>query len=77
MIQVRIPSVHGAYGQKEYMGQTVRNYVQDDDLPYYQSALLPSMPSEGQVAVVATLDEGKSNFLVIGLMGASYTIGGT
>ena len=72
MVRVRIPSIHGAYKQSEYRGQVIRNYVLDEDLPYYPSLLLPRLPNEGDVVAVASLDTGNRNFLVLGLTGASY-----
>ena len=77
MIQVRIPSVHGAYDKSAYRGKTVRNYVEDQDLPWYPSMLLPHMPSEGDVVAVASLNDGMSDFLVLGLTGGSYNSGAT
>lgn len=68
-IQVRIPSVHGPYRQESTRGV----YVQDKDLPWITSVLLPSMPSEGDVVALATTNPGKSsNFVVIGLTGGNY-----
>ena len=32
-IQVRIPSIHGAYKQSNYQGKTIRNYT--DDIRHY------------------------------------------
>lgn len=73
MIQVRIPSIHGPYKQTEYKGKSGYAYTRDEDLPYYQSLLLPHLPTEGEVVAVASLDKGLSNFIVIGLTGGSYT----
>lgn len=73
MIKVRIPSIHGPYKQTEYRGQSGYVYTRDEDLPYYQSLLLPHLPTEGEVVAVASLDSGLSNFIVIGLTGGSYT----
>lgn len=73
MIQVRIPSIHGPYKQTEYKGKSGYVYMRDEDLPYYQSLLLPHLPTEGEVVAVASLDKGLSNFIVIGLTGGSYT----
>ena len=72
MIQCRIPSIHGAYHQKDYNGKTPRNYVSDDGLPWYPSVLLPHLPNEGEVVVLASLDDAISNMIVIGLTGGSY-----
>lgn len=76
-IRVRIPSVHGAYKQGNYQGKTVRNYVLDKDLPWYPSLLLPHLPHEGEVVAVQSLNNGNSEFLVIGLTGGSYQSGAT
>lgn len=72
MIRVRIPSIHGPMDQREYDGKQVRNYVRDQDLPYYPSLLLPHLPNEGEVVAVASMNETSSNFIVIGLTGGSY-----
>ena len=68
-IQVRIPSAHGPYRQQVTKGI----YVQDKDLPWLTSLLLPSMPSEGDVVVLASVNNSKSSdFVVIGLTGGNY-----
>lgn len=73
-IKVRIPLIHGAYAQTEYQGKPVRNYVRDDDLPYYPSLLLPHLPNEGEVVALASTDTSSNNLIVIGLTGGSrYT----
>lgn len=77
MIQVRIPSVHGAYNQSNYRGQTVRNYTRDDDLPWYPSLLLPHLPNEGEVVAVSSINNANNEFIVIGLTGGSYYSGVT
>jgi hypothetical protein len=77
MVKVRIPSVHGAYDKSSYNGKPIRNYVSDDDLPWIPSLLLPHLPSEGDVVAIATLDNGNSNFLVLGLTGGSWNSGAT
>jgi len=71
MVKCRIPSVHGPLSEKEYRGQAVRNYVRDENLPYCQSLLLPYEPKVDEVVAVASLDDGKSTFIVIGLTGGS------
>lgn len=71
-IKVRIPSVHGPYSQFDYGGRPIRNYVADDDLPWYPSMLLPHMPQEGEIVVISSLDSGNSEFIVLGLTGGSY-----
>jgi hypothetical protein len=71
-IQVRIPSVHGPYSQKEYKGSTVRNYTLDKDLPYYTSLLLDRLPNEGDVVALISTNSSNTEFLVIGLTGGSY-----
>lgn len=77
MVKVRIPSIHGPYKQADAKGQTIRNYVPDSDLPYYQSLLLPHYPKEGDVvALLNTKDTGNNtDFIIVGLTGASYTSG--
>ena len=50
-IQVRIPTIHGPMDTKEYRGLVARNYVRDEDLPYYSSLLLPHLPAEGEVVI--------------------------
>lgn len=74
-VKVRIPSIHGPYSTKEYRGQHVRNYVQDADLPYYPSLLLPYDPKEGDVVAVSFTSSTSSDFLVLGLTGGSYLSG--
>jgi len=74
-IQVRIPSIHGPYKQSDYKGKAVRNYVKDEDLPFYPSLLLPHLPHNGDVVAVTALDKGNTSFLVVGLMGSSYQQG--
>lgn len=71
-IQVRIPSVHGPMKQRAYQGQAVRNYVRDDQLPFYPSLLLPHLPTEGEVVALAATNTSTSDFIVIGLTGGSY-----
>ncbi len=76
-IQVRIPSIHGPYRQLNAKGMTLRNYVNDQDLPWYPSILLQHLPHDGEVVAIATMDEGKNNWLVLGLTGATYQTGNT
>lgn len=77
MVQVRIPSIHGAYKQSDYRGQSIKNYTLDNDLPYYQSLLLPHLPNEGEVVALLSINDSKSNLIVIGLTGGSYNSGKT
>ena len=72
LIRTRIPNVHGAYQLSDYKGKVPRNYVKDENLPYYPSLLLPHLPSEGEVVVLSTMNESTSAFLIIGLNGGSY-----
>lgn len=76
-IRVRIPSIHGPYRQQDAGGKTVRNYVQDSDLPYYQSIILPRTPRDGDVVVLASMNnsESKPDFMVVGTTGSSYNSG--
>lgn len=68
-IKVRIPSAHGPYKQQS----TKATYTRDQDLPWLTSALLPSMPSEGDVVILQSINESKSSeFMVIGLTGGNY-----
>lgn len=75
-IQVRIPSTHGAYLLSDYQGKRVRNYVADEDLPYFPSLVLPKTPTEGEVVVLQSLNDTSSSWIVIGITGGSY-YGGT
>lgn len=74
LIRVRIPNVHGPYRKEDAKGQILRNYVEDADLPYYQSLILPHQPNDGDVVALVNLSNSNTNanFLVIGLTGASY-----
>lgn len=76
-IRVRIPSIHGPYKQTDAKGQTIRNYVKDSDLPYYQSLLLPQYPKEGDVVALVNTKDNSNNtdFIIIGLTGSSYISG--
>ena len=74
-IQVRIPSVHGAYLLSDYQGKRVHNYVEDENLPYYPSLLLPSPPGDGEVVVLESLNSSSSSWLVIGMTGGAYGAG--
>lgn len=77
MVQVRIPSIHGPYKQTNANGKTIRNYVVDTDLPWYQSLLLPHLPNEGEVVALLSTDTGYNQLIVIGLTGGSYYSGVT
>lgn len=72
MVKVRIPSIHGPMTQKESKGAVVRNYVKDDDLPYYPSLLLPHLPADGEVVALTSKNDKTTEFIVIGLTGGSY-----
>lgn len=74
-IQVRIPSVHGAFHKSDYLGRTIRNYVEDKDLPWVESVLLPQLPNDGDVVVVAGLNASMNDFIVLGITGANYDSG--
>lgn len=71
-IQVRIPNIHGPYKIADANGQTIRNYVSDKDLPYYQSLLLPHLPTEGEIVALQSINDSNNEFIVLGLTGASY-----
>lgn len=71
-IKVRIPNIHGPYRQQSTKG----TYTQDKDLPWITSALLPTLPVEGDVVMMQTVNESKSaEFVVIGLTGGNYNNG--
>ena len=72
MIQVRIPSIHGPMSKYEYNGKSVRNYTDDIDLPWYQSVLMPHIPTEGEVVVLMSTNSKNTEFFVIGITGGSY-----
>lgn len=73
-LQVRIPSIHGPYKQSDSKGKTVHNYVKDEDLPWYSSLMLPRIPNDGEIVALLNTNNSDVNtdFLVIGLTGASY-----
>ena len=75
MVQTRIPNIHGPYRVADYKGKTIRNYTQDQDLPWYPSLILPHLPGDGDIVAVESLDGTSSNFLIIGLTGGSYRLG--
>lgn len=74
-IQVRIPSIHGPYSLTDGNGKIVRNYTRDNDLPYYDSILLPHLPNPGDVVALMGTSNSMNNLLVIGLTGGSYITG--
>lgn len=77
MVKVRVPSIHGPYKQSDAGGKTIRNYVKDSDLPVYPSVILPYEPKDGDIVVLANHNNSDTNtdFIVIGLTGASYETG--
>lgn len=74
-VQVRIPSIHGPYRREDAKGKTIRNYVEDADLPWYKSLLLDHSPVDGEVVALINTSGSNNNtdFLVIGFTGASYS----
>ena len=74
-VKVRIPSIHGPYTISSYQGNHIRNYVPDSELPYYQSVLLPHLPTEGEVVALMSRSDKNSEFIIIGLTGGSYQTG--
>ena len=50
----------------------IRNYVADSDLPYYMSLALSSLPNEGEIVALASLDSSNNDFIVIGATGGKY-----
>ena len=77
LIQVRMPAVHGAFDKSAYRGQTIHNYVKDEDLPWLPSLLLPHLPTDGEVVALTSINNADNEFLVIGLTGGSYYTGVT
>lgn len=75
MIKVRIPSIHGPYKQENGKNKSAKSYTVDGALPYYPSLLLPHLPNEGEVVLLASMDNTSSNLIVLGLTGGSYTAG--
>ena len=71
-LKVRIPAIHGPMTQSEYQGKPVRNYTLDQDLPYYPSNLLPSVPVYGEVVTLEESANKTYHFTVIGLTGGTY-----
>lgn len=67
-IKVRIPSIHGAESQSDYNGQTIRNYVYDKDLPWFQSILMSDIPNSGDTVVLSSINESNNRFIVLGIM---------
>ncbi|MCD8211647.1 MAG: hypothetical protein LUC17_01295 [Oscillospiraceae bacterium] len=77
LVKVRIPSIHGPYDQKEYGSATANTYVSDADLPYYQSLLLPHLPLEGEVAMLMSINEKSTEFVMLGITGGQYKLSST
>lgn len=75
LVKVRIPKIHGAYKQQNYNGRSIRNYVSDENLPWYQSIIPPYLPKEGDVVCLSTVGDKPNDFIVIGLTGGSYNNG--
>jgi len=69
-VQVRIPAIHGPFKLSDSRGKLVRNYTRDEDLPFYQSLLLPHLPNPGDVVALLSDD-----LVVVGLTGGSYVSG--
>ena len=74
-IQVRIHSMHGPFSLTDGRGKLVRNYVRDEDLPFYSSLLLPHLPNPGDVVALQGTSEAMNELIVIGLTGGSYVTG--
>lgn len=74
-LQVRIPLIHGPYRKEDAKGQTLRNYVEDEDLPWYDSLLLDHTPVDGEVVALVSTNNSEKNtdFLVLGFTGSSYS----
>lgn len=68
-IQVRIPNIHGPFKQVSSKG----TYTRDKDLPWYNSVLLPHLPTAGEVVMMeSTNNSNGSDYVCIGLTGGSY-----
>lgn len=78
-VQVRVPSIHGPYKQSDAKGKTIKRYVPDEDLPYYQSVILPHAPSDGEVVALINVQDTDKNskFFVVGYTGATYNSAST
>lgn len=74
-VQVRIPSMHGPFSLTDGRGKIVRNYVRDEDLPFYSSLLLPHLPNPGDVVALQGTSDAMNELIVIGLTGGSYVTG--
>lgn len=74
-VQVRIPSIHGPYLQSERKTPSAYPYVPDKDLPYYMSLVLPTLPNDGDVVAISSMDDTANKMIVIGLTGATYKAG--
>lgn len=74
-VKTRIPAIHGPMRETEYRGKHVRNYVRDQDLPWYPAFLLPSVPIYGEVVTLQESASQTYHFTVVGLTGGTY--GGT
>jgi hypothetical protein len=77
LIKCRIPVIHGPYNYNDFKGTRPKRYIIDKDLPFYPSVILPHLPIDGDVVALESTDEGKEHFIVIGLMGSSYSSGMT
>jgi len=77
LVRVRVPAIHGPYVQTNKQGKYIKSYTLDQDLPYYQSVLLPHLPNDGEVVMLSSTNDKKSDFVVIGLTGGSYYNGAT
>ena len=78
MIKTRIPVIHGPFLQDDAKGKKIRNYVSDDNLPYYPSVILPHTPVVGEVVALSNIkDSTTTEFIIIGLTGGSYYTGAT
>lgn len=69
LIKTRIPAIHGPFKQVSTKG----TYTRDEDLPWLNSVLLPHLPSNGDVVMLASTNTSKSaDYVCIGLTGGSY-----
>lgn len=70
-VKVRIPNIHGPDRKSEYRGHPVRNYVNTENLPYYQANLLSSVPIYGDVVELRSPNENTTTLYVSGITGGN------
>lgn len=71
-VKVRIPSIHGPADRGDYQGHQVRNYVYDNNLPYYRANLIGSVPVIDDVVELQSINEQTTDLIVTGITGGQY-----